>query len=162
MFGVTDQFLTDNGGEFFNEHFTELCKRFNIDMKNTAAQAPWSNGMVGRHHVIITHMMDKVLHDVNCDIEIALAWCLNVKNALQNVHGFSPYQLALGQNPKLPASDTDRPSALATSQPKSDVLPQNLNALHGAREAFMEVEHSERVKRAKSYNSKYQQQYLSQ
>ena len=152
VYGATDQFFSDNGGEFINKEFVELCERFNIDVKTTGAEAPWSNGLVERHHVLITHMLDKVLYESKCDIGLALAWCVNAKNSLQNVHGFSPFQLALGQNPKLPSALSNRPPALATSQPASEVLRANLNALHAARTAFIEKEHSERVYRALSHN----------
>ena len=152
VYGATEKFLSDNGGEFINSEFTEMCERFNIDVKTTGAEAPWSNGLVERHHVIITHMLDKVLHETKCDMDIALAWCVNAKNSLQSVHGFSPFQLVLGRNPKLPTALANRPPALASSQPVSEILRQNLNALHAARRAFIESEHSERVKRALSHN----------
>lgn len=38
-------------------------------------------------------MLEKVLADTTCNIDIGVAWCTNAKNSLQNVHGFSPYQL---------------------------------------------------------------------
>ena len=44
-------------------------------------------------------MLNKVLEENYCSLDIALAWCLNAENTLQNVHGFSPFQLAIGQNP---------------------------------------------------------------
>ena len=49
--------------------------------------------------LVLSEMLNKVLEDNHCSLDIALAWCLNVKNSLQNVHGFSPFQNAIEQNP---------------------------------------------------------------
>ena len=54
-------------------------------------------------------MLDKILEDQHLDLDIALPWCLNAKNLLANIHGFSPSQLAFGQNPKLPSSFNNKP-----------------------------------------------------
>ena len=58
-------------------------------------------------------MLNKVLKENYYALDIALAWCLNAKNTLQNAHGFSPFQLAAYQNPSLPCAFTDKtPSTL--------------------------------------------------
>ena len=56
-------------------------------------------------------MLDKSLEDSQCDFDIALSWCVNAKDSLQNVHGFSPFQLAFGTNPNLTAVLHDKPPA---------------------------------------------------
>ena len=104
IFGAPEKFLTDNGGEFANEHFQHMCEAMNIVVKTTAAQAPFSNGLVKRHNLILAEMLDKTLESSNLDFEVALAWCLNAKNSLANDHGFSLYQLVVGQNPNLPST----------------------------------------------------------
>ena len=139
MYGSPDKFLSDNGGKFINEEFTELCESFNITVKTTGAEAPWSNGLIECHTFVLAEMLSKTLSDTKCNFDIALAWCINAKNTLHNVHGFSPFQLTLGRNPKLPNLLTDKPPAL--SQPSglaSSILCDNLNALHSAREAFIQ------------------------
>ena len=151
VYGSAEKFLTDNGGEFANEKFIDMCEQLGIVVKTTAAESPWSNGLVERHNLVLAEMLDKVLEDTKCNIEIALAWCINAKNSLSNVHGFSPYQLAIGSNPKLPTVITDDLPAL-TNQPATKILSDNLQALHKAREAFMASENSERIRRAMSHN----------
>ena len=99
VYGSCEKFLTGNGGEFANEEFLELSESFNIYVKVTAAESPFSNGLVERHNLTISEMLNKVIEDTECDISVALTWCLNAKNLLKNVHGFSPYQLAIGHNP---------------------------------------------------------------
>ena len=91
VFGTTDQFLSDNGGEFANEKFMEMCESLNINFKTTSAESPWSNGLIETDNLIFSKMLDKVLEESKCSFEVALAWCTNAKNPLQNVHGFSPF-----------------------------------------------------------------------
>ena len=67
--------------------------------KQSAAESPFSNGMVERHHRIIAEMMVKTREDVRCTWEVSLAWPVSAKNSLQMSGGYSPYQLVLGKNP---------------------------------------------------------------
>ena len=39
-------FLSDNGGEFNNELSREIGKQLNINIKTTAAESLWFNGIV--------------------------------------------------------------------------------------------------------------------
>ena len=153
-YGTSGTFLTDNGGEFLNSDFIDMCESVNINVETTAAESPWSNGLVERHNQIIGAMLDKVLSEnEDMDFDIALAWCVNAKNSLENCHGFSPYQLALGKNPSLPGFLHDKPPALSPSI-VSDIIKQNLTALASARTAFTQNESSERLKRASSHNTR--------
>lgn len=150
VYGQAKTFLSDNGGEFINQTFLEMCDIFGIVVKTTAAESPWSNGLIERHNLILANMLDKVIDDTGCSLEIAVAWCCNAKNSLQNVDGFSPFQLAIGCNPILPdVLRSDLPSL--TNKPKSAIIAENLNALHKAREAFIQSENSEKIKRALSH-----------
>ena len=47
-----NSFLVDNGGEFNNNEFISFCENFNMNIKMTAAESPWSNGLVERHNGI--------------------------------------------------------------------------------------------------------------
>ena len=80
--------LTGNGGEFTNTKFI-------------TAEAPWSNRLRERHNLVFADMLNKVLDGTQCHPDLAVSWCINAKNSLHSVHGFSPYQLATGKNPKL-------------------------------------------------------------
>ena len=37
--------FSDNGGEFAPKDFIDFCEKFNIKIKATAAESPWSNGI---------------------------------------------------------------------------------------------------------------------
>ena len=63
IYGAPGKFLTDNGGEFANSQFLEKSEAMNITVKVTAAESPFSNGLVERHNMIIAYMLDKVLED---------------------------------------------------------------------------------------------------
>ena len=96
-FGAAIKFLPENGAEIANAAFLEMCKPMNITEKVTAAESAFSNGLVEQHNFIIIKMMDKTLEESQFSLDLALSWCLNAKNPLTNVHGFSPFQLALGK-----------------------------------------------------------------
>ena len=80
-----------------------------------------------------------------------MAWCINAKNSLHNVHGFSPFQLVFGKNPRIPGILVDRPPAL-DSDTSACIVRENANAIHSARRAFIASESSEKIRRALRYN----------
>ena len=73
------------------------------------------------------------------------------KELLTNVAGFSPFQLVLGTNPRLPSYLTDEAPAL-TQESSSKLMQDNLNALHAARAAFISCENDEQIRRALKSN----------
>ena len=146
--GPPRKFLADNGGEFANSLFLEMCENYNIHVMHTAAFSPFSNGLNERNHAIVDEMVRKILaQQPQCSLEIALAWAINAKNCLQMVNGYSPYQLVYGRNPNLPNVASDKLPALEGTT-TSQMLAQQLNACHAARKAFIEVEASEKIRRA--------------
>ena len=80
--------------------------------------------------------MSNLSEDQQIDLDITLSWCLNAKNSLYNVHGFSPFQLIFGQNLKLSSTFNDKPPAFTPSN-TSKILTDNFIALHKAKEAFI-------------------------
>ena len=147
IFGTPKKVLSDNGGEFANNEFSEMCENLNINHITTAAESPWSNGLCERHNGIIGEVVQKILEEVNCDLEIALCWAINAKNSLQNVYGFSPHQLVFGKNPQLPSTLSDRLPALE-GVTSSKLVGEHLNALHKARQEMIKAEASEKIRRA--------------
>ena len=151
VFGPPKKFLTDNGGEFANAKFLELCEAMNIRVMTTAAESPWSNGIVERHNAVLAEMLHKTTAEGKYSLEVALCWVIHAKNSLANVHGFTPYQLTIGVTPKLPGILVDKPPALEEKD-YQDLLLENLSAMKNARRAFIESESSERIKRALIHN----------
>ena len=147
LFGPPQKILSDNGGEFVNDEIVDFAEKFNVNLKTTAAESAWSNGLVERHNAILADMLDKVMKDTNCCAEIALHWTIAAKNCLMNVYGFSPNSLVFGRNPSFPNVLNNRPPA-NNPVALSKYLSDNLNALHSARDKFIQQESSERLQRA--------------
>ena len=147
IFGCPRRILSDNGGEFANAEFVDMCENLSINFLTTAAEAPWSNGLVEKHNHIIGEAVYKIMEDVSCSLQVALCWAVNAKNSLQNVYGFSPYQLVFGRNPNLPSVLENKLPALE-GVTSSELIANHLNALHKAREEFIRLEASEKIRRA--------------
>ena len=146
IFGNPKYFLFDNGGEFINSEVEELCEKFNISIRTTAAESPWSNGLCERANAVLADMVEKVMDDTNCSLDVAIPWAISAKNALANTYGFSPNQLVFGKSVNLPTVHTDLPPAENTTS--SNILSQHLIALHKSRQAFIAQESCERLRRA--------------
>ena len=147
VFGSPKIIFTDNGGEFANQHFLDMCETFNINVRVTAAQSPFSNGIVERHNATLAHILDKILEENDCDIKTALSWAVNAKNSLNNIHGFSSYQLAIGYNPNLPNNFNNLLPAATMEFSNKNIL-ENIQNMHKARKAYIEAESNERIRRA--------------
>ena len=151
IYGTPHSLLSDNGGEFNNKEVRELGEKCNIKIKTTAAESPWSNGLVERHNQVLGDMIMKTRADTGCSLEMAVMWCITAHNSLTDVHGFSPFQLVFGRNPSLPALLNDKPPAL-DGENISDMIRNNLNVLHASRQAKIRCESDERLRRALSHN----------
>ena len=147
LFGTPRKILSDNGGEFSNEDFLEMGEKLNTTVTTTAAESPWSNGVNERHNGILGEMVLKTMEDSKCSVEKALCWSLAAKNSLANVYGYSPNQLVFGRNPSFPSILHDKLPALNETC-SSEILSENLNAMHAARRSFLECESSEKLRRA--------------
>ena len=90
-FGPPRKFLADNGGEFANEKYRDMCENLNIEVLKTGAESPFQNGLCERNHAVVYGMLEKLLlDDPNLDHDIALASAVSAKNALAMNNGFSP------------------------------------------------------------------------
>ena len=145
--GAPKKLYSNNGGEFSNKIVHDMCENFNIEVRTTPAMSPWSNGLLERHNQTLTDILVKIKHEQSCNWDTALAWALMAKNSLVNTHGFSSYQLVYGKNPNIPSLLTDKLPTLE-GVTMSTVVGNNISALHSARQAFIQSESSERLRRA--------------
>ena len=98
------------------------------------------NGVLGK-------LVNKIMEDTKCDAQMALAWSVAARNALDNKAGFSPNQLVFGFNPAIPdLYSSDLPGLQDISS--SEIVRKNLNAVHKARDDFIKSQSDERVKQA--------------
>ena len=80
-------------------------------------------------------------------IAVTEAWAVSAKNALHTCYGYSPNQLAFGKNPILLSNLINKPPAMEDLTHSQFVL-KHLNAMHAARETFVEAESNEKLRRA--------------
>ena len=147
-FGIMGGILTDNGGEFSSELTREVVSILNVMDHTTGAESPWSNSLCERNYALADNILQSVLRDYpDMKLDVALAWACNAKNSLTNIHGYSPYQLVFGRQPRLPNVVNDPPPAWEIKT-KSKKLIENLTMMHATRQAFMKAENCERLKRA--------------
>lgn len=151
-FGQPQRFLADNGGEFSNKVYAELCERFNIEMAQTAAESPFSNGLCERHNGVLKLSILKTIEDTHCSLQTALCWAVAAKNSLHGHNGYTPNQLVFGKNTNYPSVLTNKLPALNATEASSKTVSDNLSALHSARKEFIKAECSEKIKRALSHN----------
>ena len=146
IYGVPENILSNNGGEFSNPELREVCEKHNIVINTTTAESPWANALMERHHDVISNMLLNIQEDTGCTLEMAITWAISAHNCLSNIHGYSPCQLVFGRNPVLPVLQSSKPPAL-NDEITSDIIRQNLSALHASRQAFIKTESDERIRR---------------
>ena len=119
------------------KYFSELNEKFGISSRTTPAEATiWKLNYIKK--------ASKVLYESMMTNSV-LAWIVSARGCLQNVYGFSPNQLAISQNIELPTVIDDELPAME-SHTSSDLIRENLNALHSACENFVKAESSEKIR----------------
>ena len=86
------------------------------------------------------------MDDLKCDLSLAVSWAVSAKNALHNVHGFSPNQLVF-EKKEFPAVVRNKPPALE-GKTTSEIVACNLNTMHATHQAFTKSESAEKLRRA--------------
>ena len=150
IFGPPQKIISDNGGEFKNSVMWDMGTIFNIKLLTTAAESPWSNGIVERLNQVLADMVRKIMDDVGCDVQIALAWAVAARNVLSNRSGFSPNQLVFGTDPAFP--DFFNGAGPGIEMSSADLVRMNGEARAKAREIFIKYESQERIRKALRYN----------
>ena len=147
-FGIMGGLISDNGGEFTSHLMNEVTSQLGVEHHTTGAESPWQNGCNERNHAVCDSMLHGVINDnPDMPLDTALAWACTAKNTLANVYGYSPYQLVLGQNPRLPNILEDSPPSWEVKS-MSKKLTEHLTALHATRKEFIKTESCEKIKRA--------------
>ena len=93
-------------------------------------------------------MIDKMrTQDPSLSASVALVWALVAKNSLENVSGFSPFQLVFGKAPALPSVYTAGPPGYEEVVMEKSVA-DHINAMFLAREAYVQGESDKILKMA--------------
>ena len=155
IFGRPRRFLSDNGGEYNNYNFIDMCEKLGVHVITTGAEAAWSNGIVERHHALLSRNLSKIVEETGCRLETAVAWATNAKNIFSNIEGYSPYQLVMGVNPNIPSLDDpyESPTTLERDTP-SETVAEHIRAIYSARKHQLEKDADEKVRRALSHRTR--------
>ena len=151
IFGPPAKIIQDNGGEFSNADMRAFGEAFSIQLIYTAAESPWSNGVVERLNGVLGKLVLKILDDVNCDTDIALAWAVAARNTYYNNSGYTPNQLVFGFNPSMPNIYNSKPPGLQRLS-SVEMIGKITEAKRVAMEEFVKFDSCEKLKKALSSN----------
>ena len=147
-YGVMEAIHSDIGGEMSNNEMWDVASNLGTRLTTTAAYSPHQNGVNERNHATVDNMIQKMMDsDKSLTPDMALYWALNAKNSLENVYGFSPYQLVFASNPRLPTLMNYGPPGYE-GVTNSQVFSRNMNALLLAREEYIKSESCSVLKKA--------------
>ena len=146
IFGAPSNILSDNGGEFNNEHMRCLGDHFGIKLMCTAAESPWSNGVCERMNYLLGISVQRIMTQMKVNVHITLSWAVTARDSLHNHNGFSPNQLVFGKDPAFPnILDCDPP---ALEVPTAKIIIDKQNARDAAWEGHTCRDSNERIRRA--------------
>ena len=144
VFGRMKTLHSDRGGKLVNSEISRLAEYLDDKISNTTA---YSTNQKGSN--VVNRMMERMLFmEPYLKPEIALAWSLCAKNTLDNVNGVSPYQLVFGETPSLPAIYCSGPPGLEEVKVNKG-MSEHIQAMHMAREAFIQCENDNALKIAR-------------
>lgn len=155
--GAPGAMLVDAGSEFNSEEFSEFAQAHNIKVTTTSAEAHFQNGKAERHGDVLQTMLSKFEkeHPISSyqDLENALWWCTQAKNACSLKRGYAPEVLVLGKHTKLPGSVTGDellPAHLLADSETAQGLKfrEQLACREHARKAFIEADNDAALRRA--------------
>ena len=142
-------FWSDNGGEFLNQELIDYAARQNIQIKMTAANAPWQNGCVERNHATADIIYQKLMdEDPNMSNQDAIDKAAFAKNSEVNSTKFTALQLMMGQNPSFPGIAEVNPTT--TNLDSKSKYMKSLKKIDKARVMFREIECNEKLKKVMS------------
>ena len=148
-YGPCKTVLTDNGTEFVNWEFREMCEKLGIRHVTTGAWSPWSNGKNERNHHTVDIMLEKMLHDdPSMKFEDALSKAVYARNTMINVNGFSPAQILAGKQPRLPGATNDNNPSQDEVDTSSRTVFDHIKGLQVAKKAFIKTDNGDKLKKA--------------
>ena len=147
LHGAPKYIMSDRGTEFLNKEMAEFCQFHGIRYTTTASYSPQQNAYVERGHAVADRALERmVTADPKLKPEVALAWVIQAANTLQNVNGFTPFQLVFGRLPRHPTLVEDNPGADQEIADSQAMWARHYRMMMAAREAFVTSE-SDRILR---------------
>lgn len=139
-------FYSDNGGEFQNENFSELCEKSGLTINFIPAGSAWSNGVNERNHSINDIIVHKIRsEDPDISLQEALDNALFIKNCEPNSTGFSSHQIVYGNNPNFPGLTNITPPMMEACS-VSNAARRHLERIDRFRKLYREADCDRRIK----------------
>jgi len=105
------ELLIDAASEFTSDGFAQFVQMHDIKVTTISAEAHFQNGKAERHGAVLQDMLSKfeLEHDLNNykEVQQALWYCTQAKNACGLRKGYAPEVLVLGKQTRLPGSVVD-------------------------------------------------------
>ena len=155
--GTPGAMLVDAGSEFNSQEFSEFAQANNVKVTTISSEAHFQNGKAERHGAVLQTMLSKYEKDHPIisyqDLEKALWWCTQAKNACSLKRGYAPEVLVLGKHTKLPGSVTGDellPAHLLADAETAQGLRfrEQLSCREHARKAFIGADNDASLRRA--------------
>ena len=139
-------FWSDNGGEFLNDEMINFAASLDIHIKMTAADAPWQNGVVERHHATADIIYEKMMSENHEMLpQEAIDFASFAKNSEINQTRFSALHLMMGQNPNFPGLAEANPAS--SNLKSSNKYMKTLRNIDDARVKVREIECNNKLKK---------------
>ena len=159
--GAPRTLMSDSAGEFCSEEFGTFLQSLDIQSVIIPAEAHWQLGRCERHGAILQNMLDKYQKDqpirTTNDLREALLQCVQAKNSMSRVHGYTPEILVLGRSRHFPSCNSNEQTGSSDwlslgeeeeSQLESSKFLENLARRETARKAFVSADHDQKLRRA--------------
>ena len=139
-------FWSDNGGEFLNDEMINFAASLDIHIKMTAADAPWQNGVVERHHATADIIYEKMMSENHEMLpQEAIDFASFAKNSEINQTRFSALHLMMGQNPNFPGLAEANPAS--SNLKSSNKYMKTLRNIDDARVKVREIDCNNKLKK---------------
>ncbi len=100
-YGVPELVVIDQGGEFGAE-FTDMMEEYSMDSRLAGSHAAWQHGLAERHGAILGEIWEHITKEHHSDgraeAKLAMAVCLQAKNATMSRNGVTPEQAVFGRS----------------------------------------------------------------
>ena len=152
-FGSPHVIYVDQGKEF-DGCFSVLSEFLGSFVSVIPLESSWKNGITERHGGIAKQIVYKLIqqHSASTPQEVSrcLAETAQAKNSLARVHGYSPVQWVLGQEPSVPHSVLDSPHQLAVHDHicRGGEFAIQASIREAARLCWIQLDNSDRYRRA--------------
>jgi transposase InsO family protein len=104
-YGIPEVILTDQGGNFLSELFTNVCKLLQIKKIQTTAFHPESNGGLERGHRVIVEYLRHYIAEDQRDWDDWVPYATYVYNVTNHrATGYSPFELLYGYTARMPSA----------------------------------------------------------